>query len=135
MESHGPKDMSVRHFPNPLEGRFEDNRRKFTISTDFIFQDGDVRIVVPAGFTTDWNSVPELLWAYFSPWDYPEAGLVHDWLYRSPNGRSRAQCDDVHRRILHLLGCRWSKRQVIWLGIRAGGGFQWSKYRENDPKI
>lgn len=130
-------------FPNPLEGRFAENRRKFTLTRDFIYDDPkkDIRVVVPEGFTTDWNSVPQPLWAYFSPWDYPEAGLVHDWLYASPKGFAspslkppldRAACDDIHRRILELVGCRWTKRQAIWLALRAFGGVAWNRHRAED---
>jgi hypothetical protein len=136
--------MTSAIFPARLQGYFEDDSRRFTLTEDFIYADTekDIRVVVPKGFTTDWNSVPEPLWAYFAPWEYPEAGLVHDWLYASPAGfssgalkppLSKAQCDDIHRRILDLKGCRWTKRQAIWSMLRAFGGHAWNKHRAQDP--
>ena len=138
--------MTSSHFPLPLAGVFEDSGRKFTLSSPFIYQDTekDLLIEVPAGFTTDWNSVPGALWSWFAPWEYPEAGLVHDWLYRAPNGfqsqsikppLTKAQCDDIHRRILDLKGCRWSKRQAVWLALRSFGGRAWSRHRADDLKV
>lgn len=139
-------------FPNRPEGYFEGDNRHFTLTRDFIYDDSekDIVVVVPKGFRTDWNSVPGALWAYFAPWEYPEAGLVHDWLYAHPNAYrkpslkapifpypalSKAECDDVHRRILHLTGCRWTKRQIIWSGLRVGGGFAWQKHRDDDHNL
>ncbi len=135
-------------FPNRLEGYFEDDCRRFTLTADFVYNDAekDIRVVVPKGFTTDWNSVPQPLWAYFAPWEYPEAGLVHDWLYASPEGfarmsrngphanttvLSKGDCDDIHRRILHLKGCRWTKRQAIHAALKLGGGWAWDRHRSN----
>lgn len=144
--------MTSSYFPSRLEGYFDDaSRRRFTLTKDFIYTDEekDIRVVVPQGFTTDWNSTPRAIWAYFAPWEYPEAGLVHDWLYASPSGftrlsrngplanhmtLSKADCDDVHRRILDLSGCRWTKRQIIYTALRAGGGFAWERHRAEDGK-
>lgn len=120
------------NFPNPIDGKFCPKGRQFVLDTDFIYQDEEVRVIVPAGFVTDFNSVPEPLWAYFAPWEHPEAGTVHDWLYRNPGGRSRQQVDAVHRRILELKGMRPSKRQAIYLALRLGGWKPWNKYRALD---
>lgn len=122
----------IDHFPSRIIGYFEENGsgRYFTLTEAFTFVDGDETIVVPAGFRTDFNSVPRLAWAYFSPWDHLEAGVVHDWLYKTPGNRNRTSCDAVHRRILHLKGVRWSKRQVVWASIRAGGWVPWNRYRQ-----
>jgi hypothetical protein len=43
--------------------------------------DGSV-ILVPAGYVTDFASVPMLLWSFFPPiGKYNRAALVHDYLY------------------------------------------------------
>lgn len=132
--------MTSSHFPLPLAGVFEDDGRRFTLSQPFVYRDSekDLVVEVPAGFRTDWNSVPGALWSWFAPWEYAEAGLIHDALYKNPSGfqsrslrppLTRAQCDDIHRRILDLKGCRWTKRQAIWLALRAGGGVAWNRHR------
>lgn len=136
--------MTSSIFPNRLEGFWEpDNDRKFTLTSDFIYDDPekDIRIVVPTGFTTDWNSVPRAFWGYFPPWQYPEAGLIHDWLYKSPNAfgsqfrtspLDRGACDDIHRRIMDLKGARWTKRQIAWSLLRSFGGVAWDRHRAAD---
>ena len=133
--------MTPSCFPNPIDGKFSfENYRQFTLDSDFVYDDveKDIRVVVPAGFTTDFNSTPTLVWAYFAPWEYPEAGLVHDWLYRSPDAfgstaqkppMTRQQADDVHRRILHLRGCRMTKRNIVYAVLRLVGGVVWNRYR------
>ena len=135
------------YFPRPIQGYFHpDNARKFTLTASFIYTDPekDVWVGIPSGFTTDFNSIPEAVWWYLAPWEYPEAGLVHDWLYRAPTSftstsykppLSRQQCDDIHRRILDLKGCRWSKRQTVWLALRSFGGRAWSRHRADDLKV
>ena len=143
--------MTSAYFPAPIDGKFcPDNPRRFTLDTDFIYQDEekDIRVVIPAGFTTDFNSTPGAVWWYFSPWDVLEAGLVHDWLYAAPgafgrlskNGRfanttvlTRQQCDDIHRRILHLKDMRLTKRNIIYGFLRSFGGVAWGRHRANDP--
>lgn len=141
-------NKSCSHFPLPLRGEFHDNGERIILLSPFVYEDKDKQIIVkvPEGFESDFNSVPRPLWGYFPPWQYPEAGVIHDWLYRHPEGfmnlqktgqqtpLSREDCDDIHRRILDILGCRWSKRQVAYLGLRAGGWRPWNRYRGMDSQ-
>lgn len=135
------------NFPIPIDGQFcPTNPRKFTLNAEFVYNDPekDIYVVVPAGFVTDGNSVPKAFWSYFAPWEVPEAGVIHDWLYKHPTGYtylsgapalslSRAEVDDIHRRILHLKGVRWSKRQLLWSILRAAGSAAWNRHRNDDP--
>lgn len=126
--------MSEQNFPLPLTGTFTDNGRRVALATPFSFVDGDVVVDVPAGFVTDFNSVPRGLWNFFPPWEYPEAGVVHDFLYRF-NGVTRSEADSIHRRILELKGCpRW-KRYVAYAGIRIGGSTTWDEYRAKQERV
>jgi hypothetical protein len=133
--------MVTSYFPLPINGEWSDDERHFTLDTPFVYRDEskDITVVVPAGFTTDFNSVPRAIWGYFPPWQYLKAGLVHDWLYGHPARfqspsltppLTRQQCDDIHRRILDLEGCRWSKRQLVYAALRIGGGPAWAQHRE-----
>ena len=133
--------MSI-NFPDPIDGKFSEDGSKFTLDSDFeyIDEEKDLYVLIPAGFQTDFNSVPRPLWGYFPPWQYLEAGLVHDWLYKAPERftsksfkppLSRQQVDDIHRRILDLKGCRWTKRQIIYAALRAGAWVAWNRYRSN----
>ena len=130
---------SVTITPNfPLGGidgefdpRVKDGRR-FTLSREFriVIPEEKIDIVVPEGFVTDFNSVPRVMWAYFAPWEVPEAGVVHDWLYRYPGALERGDCDTIHRKIMVFKGERASKARTAWLGLRSFGWLPWRKYRK-----
>ncbi len=128
--------MTSSNFPLPLDLQFVDgsNGEKGLLLDKFIFIDGDEFVEVESGFLTDFNSVPRGLWNFFPPWQYPEAGVVHDWLYKYPNKRSRSDCDKIHKRIMELKGASRIKRNMAYIGLRAGGWKPWGKYRENDKK-
>jgi hypothetical protein len=121
------------HFPNgDATGVFRSNGRRFILTRELIFVDGDLRVTVPAGFDTDFNSVPRGLWNFFPPWEYPEAGIVHDWLYQHPGACSRGEVDAIHRRILEIEGASKFFRTMAWLALRAGGWSPWGEYRRRE---
>lgn len=119
------RDEVLVCFPlGPLAGEFYDNGRKLVLLRPFAFADGEVYIEVPAQATSDFNSTPRLLWRVFPPWHYPEAGVVHDYLYR--NGLlTRAEADAIHRRILELTGASWFLRHMAYRALRIFGGGAW----------
>lgn len=120
------------HFPLPLRMELKENGRRALLLAPFVFRDWKdalnpgFEIEVPAGFQTDFNSVPRGLWNFFPPWEYPEAGVVHDYLYVTPGSITRREADAVHRRILELKGCSRWKRWAAWLGIRTFGRGYWN---------
>jgi len=117
------------HFPHPICGTFLGDGRRFILSEAFTFlQPGQEPIVVPQGFITDFNSVPRGLWNWFPPWEYLEAGIVHDYLYWLGKN-TRQEADEVHRLIVGLKGANILKRRVIYLGLRVGGQGSWDDYR------
>lgn len=122
--------MPQNSLSSNLVGEFLDNGRKFRLTEPFKFEN----IVVPTGFVTDFNSVPRGLWNVFPPWQYPEAGVVHDWLYHFPGGWSRGDCDRAHSRVLEAGGCPWLKRKLVYGALRAGGWGAWKQHRKEDPK-
>jgi hypothetical protein len=92
---------------------------------------GDEVIVVPAGFKTDFASVPRGLWNFEPPLgDAGKAAVVHDFLYatRGLGGRfSRAQADAIFRQALADLGVPAWKRTLLWAAVRVGGAGGWGK--------
>lgn len=123
-------NTATAYFPaGKVSGQFLDNGRHLELDRELIFADGDLRVVVADDFVTDFNSVPRGLWNFFPPWEYPEAGVVHDWLYQHPGGRRRATIDAIHRRIMEIEGAGRIKRTLAYLGIRAGGNKPWDRYR------
>src|SRR6187431_2002287 len=101
------------YFPLPLRGEIFNKGRRVRLLEPFIYQDEEKEIIItiPEGFESDYNSVPVGLWNLFPPWEYPEAAIIHDWLYKHPQGfykpaskdkveLNRREVDDIHRRVL-----------------------------------
>lgn len=84
-------------------------------------------IVVPAGFKTDFASVPRLVGMYLLFGGKGErAAVVHDWLY-SQHKVSRELADDVFREALIATGyARW-EYEPMYAGVRVGGWVAWKK--------
>lgn len=88
-------------------------------------------IVVPAGFVTDFGSVPRLLeWAVSGEDSHLLPGsIVHDYLYRQagrlPDGTvvSRIDADRLLIEAMAARGAGWAKRNAVWTAIRLGGRY------------
>jgi hypothetical protein len=80
------------------------------------------RITVPAGFATDFASVPRLPLAY---WLFgavaDEAAVVHDYLY-STGACPRKLADDIFAEASAACGVAAWRRGPMWLGVRLFGG-------------
>lgn len=119
------------HFPlGTVTGQFRNAGRNLCLTAPFRWVDGDLTIDVAIGFETDFNSVPRGLWNFFPPWEYPEAAVVHDYLYRNPHGFSRNTVDAIHNKIMKVEGASWRLRKIARLGLLLGGWVPWNKYRE-----
>lgn len=88
-------------------------------------------IAVPAGFVTDFASVPCGFWNFEPPLgEAGRAAVVHDYLYLSEGleGRySRAEADAIFREALADLGVPPWKRSLLWAAVRVGGGRGWGR--------
>jgi hypothetical protein len=85
---------------------------------------------VPAGFETDFASVPRPLWAFFPPdGRYTQAAVVHDYLYnqRHIHGRKRSECDAIFLEAMGVLGVNWFKRHTMYRAVRSFGWIPWNK--------
>lgn len=80
---------------------------------------------VPAGFTTDFASVPRALWRLVPPWGpYSPAAVVHDYLYRTGTG-TRPDADAAFLGLMKRLGVPAWKRYAMYLAVRAFGWTAW----------
>lgn len=88
-------------------------------------------VSVPAGFVTDWASVPRLPFAYMVAGGYAKApAVVHDYLYDSKIC-TRAEADAVFNEAMALTGHPWWRRNLMWAGVRM---FGWLPYgTEKEP--
>jgi hypothetical protein len=86
-------------------------------------------IQVPAGFQTDFASIPRALWALYPPaGPWAGAAVIHDYLYVEGK-RTRGECDGIFREAMEALGVPWLRRQIMWLAVRSAGGSSWTKHR------
>ena len=84
-------------------------------------------IVVPAGFDTDFASVPRLPLAWLLVGGKAdEAAVVHDMLY-STQRYPRATADAVFQEAIQVLGYSGLTSTLMYTGVRAGGWFAWDK--------
>ncbi|WP_223191240.1 DUF1353 domain-containing protein [Paraburkholderia panacisoli] len=82
---------------------------------------------VPAGFETDFASVPRVILAFVMVGDTAhEASALHDWLYTA-HLVSRAMADAVLREAACASGVPAWRVWLLWAGVRiGGGGKQWN---------
>ena len=79
-------------------------------------------VYVPAGFETDFASIPRGLWNIFPPTgQYGKAAVIHDFLYRK-SGVPRDKADKIFLEAMEVLGVGWLTRHVIYRAVRLFGG-------------
>ena len=89
--------------------------------------------IVPAGFVTDFASVPRLPVAFFLAGGLAHAAaVVHDWLYTT-HSTDRATADAVFQDAAKACGVSPWRAWVMWLGVRAGGASSWAAAGPEQP--
>lgn len=123
-------DVQVRILP---PGRAE-GRKQYVLLKEFEYQSDILgRIVVPAGFPTDFASIPRIAWRYIDPEDEVilYASVLHDALYSwagtLPDSLkfTREQADLVLREAMKLSGARWDQCAAVYRMVRLFGGSHW----------
>lgn len=80
-------------------------------------------LVVPAGFETDFASVPRLPLAYLLAGDTAhKAAVVHDYLYQGKLFR-RDICDNVFLEAMRVTGVVGWRSHLMYAAVRLFGGF------------
>ncbi len=91
---------------------------------DLVYHGRWERFVVPAGFVTDFATVPRVVtWLVPRFGAYTLAAILHDWLstegIRSGAVTSR-QADGIFRRVMRETGVPVLRRWLMWAGVRWG---------------
>ena len=132
-----------RVFPDEPTGHPLDDGRRFRLTKRFRCRLHEISdfmglkmpreqrvIVVPAGFVTDWASIPRFLWRVFPPWDrHMRAALVHDYIYKTAESgvATRKEGDLIFRKLMKVLVVIYAKRWAMWSAVRAIG---WKFFRK-----
>lgn len=113
----------------PLRLEHIDGRRWLVVEPfTYVMRNGQ-RFQIPAGFITDFASVPRVFWRLFPPTGtYSPAAVIHDWLYVT-NGMTRGEADGIFRSVMEELGVGWFTRQAMHLAVRVGGAGAWNEAR------
>lgn len=103
-----------------------------------ILDSGD-SIVVPAGFVTDFASIPNPFLPFFTrngPYQLP--GIIHDYLYWVQSC-TKAEADRIFRTAMQENGVPSQQRGPIYTAVVKGGGPAWNANRQDRsrgwPKI
>jgi hypothetical protein len=125
-------------FTSELDVRITQKKREgrplAELLTAFTYEVGDLGsgdlVTVPAGYVTDFASVPRLLWAIEPPLgDAGKAAVLHDWLYETGE-RSRAEADAIFLEAMKVLEVEWWKRRLIHRAVRLFGARGYRVRRE-----
>lgn len=88
--------------------------------------DGTQLVEVPAGFETDFASVPRLPLAYLTAGNTAHrAAVLHDYLYSTQAERSFA--DSVFVAAMEAEGIPWWRRKLMYGAVRIFGGAHYAK--------
>ena len=127
--AHASPVAPANDFRVPAFRPFTDRHRQYVLVEAFKYYppQGTDPIVVPAGFVTDFASIPGPLTVVFGPSRHDLPALVHDYLYWRQSC-TREQADEVFSVALSLVGVSKARRLMIQAGLRIGGK---TAYREN----
>ena len=127
--------MNRQAFPLPLkiQDHADGSRYEFELLEPFVYEWSGGRgqparsIVVPAGFRTDFASIPRPVQGLLDAVnDVAPGSVVHDFLYTSLMFEDRAQADGIFYDALRANGVGWIRARALWLGVRLGGAGAWA---------
>lgn len=117
-------------FTKPLDLRFHDvemSERPFELLTSFEYHIGEEGsgnvITVPAGYRTDFASVPKFFHRVFSPVGaHGKAAVIHDWLCDTEKKRfDYMQAADIFGEAMEVLGVPSWRRKLMVKAVKAFG--------------
>lgn len=111
-------------FRDPLDLRASDDGLNYTLLAAFDYDTSlGLTIHVPAGFVTDFASVPRALWPLLPPnGRYGKAAVIHDYLYRTYGAGSKIVADAIFYEAMKALGVNPIVRGVMYLAVHFFGG-------------
>ena len=102
--------------------RQQDGRELFRLDEPLDYELGHAGsgyvITVPAGFYTDFASVPRFFWRLLPPWgEHGRAAVLHDWLYQPESGFTKVVSDAIFYEAMRVSGVSWWKRCVMLAAV------------------
>lgn len=125
-------------FTNPLDVRVHNVEWKdkpFELLTAFTYYVGELGsdefITVPAGYRTDFASIPRVFHRLINPVGrHGKAAVVHDWLCdQSPKTVDHIRAADIFDEAMAVSGVPAARRRAMVLAVKVGG----PKFKAGDP--
>lgn len=107
------------------------NTWQLLVGFDFASQVVERIIKVPAGFNTDFASIPKLFQNILSPTGpYAKAALTHDYLYRTKGQATKEEADSVFLEAMEALKVNRFVRTIMYRAVKyfGGGAYQGSSF-------
>lgn len=101
--------------------------RRWELVESFGYQGATESFTVPAGFTTDFASVPRVfVWLLPRYGRWTQAAILHDYLWeRARQGTFRkSDADGIFNRAMRELGVPYLRRWAMWAAVRWASGFK-----------
>jgi hypothetical protein len=94
----------------------------WSLVDDLVYLGRRERFVVPAGFRTDFATVPRVVtWLIPRFGAYTLAAILHDWLVtQGPAVVPSREADGIFRRVMRESGVPVLRRWLMWAGVRWG---------------
>jgi len=113
--------VPVIGFMTALQVELQKDRKTWRLLAPFVYQDEGGSFEVPAGFETDFASVPRLPIIFDLVGEYGHAAAtLHDYLYRT-KVVPRDEADALFYRALRKTGIAKWRAWIMWAGVRIGG--------------
>lgn len=99
--------------------------KRWELVQPFTYTGATDTFTVPAGFTTDFASVPRVfVWLLPRYGRWTQAAILHDYLWDlARKGQFRKHdADGLFNRALRELGVPYLRRWVMWAAVRVGSG-------------
>lgn len=115
----------MAQFMTELDARLLDDDRIWVLDSPLVYVSNIVGLVaVPAGFQTDFASVPRIpiVYSLFGDRAHRES-VVHDFLYRI-DSKPQATFKEANKAFLEAMECRgksWFVRRAMYAGVCVGG--------------
>lgn len=107
--------------------------KRWQLSAPFEFVADGIAYQVPAGFYTDFASVPRFLHPLLNPYELGCGPIPHDFGYFT-GLMSQSYWDEVFAACMALDGISWWRRVAAYNAVRTFGGFVFRRYRQHNQK-
>lgn len=139
MSGHFSAPLGSFHWIDGVNWRLLDGFRYYLTADE-----GGEFVDVPAGFVTNFASIPRVLQNLCpTTGKYAQIAVVHDKLFLAPVIRTpasarpctRGQANRIFLEGAQVLGVSWLVRRVMYRALQLGSGAAWQAYRAADRTV